>query len=250
VSVVIGQDDDTHVAVIAYPSDGAAFAALRTTAGHDQACRMIPNLAPWTDPHLFDPISDVLVGGHLTNTYRLQGPALGLPPATGLYFLGDTVLTTNPAAGRNLALLLPHAQQLLACLDDPEQDLDDASLALDAWAEQHLRPWYLDHVRWDRTLLRRFDGDDIDLTERIPSDVICAAAATDPGLMPYVGMYFGMVAGPDVLDPIEDTARGLLESGWRPATPGPTGEELARAISGAGPGAAVLATAAARRAGS
>lgn len=231
VSVVIGQDDRTHVAVIAYPSDGEAFAALRTPTGHVQACRMIPNLAPWTDDDRFEPISDVLVGGHLTNTYRLQGPALGLPPAVGLYFLGDTVLTTNPAAGRNLALLLPHAQHFLASLDDPEQDLDDASLALDAWAEKHLRPWYLDHVHWDRTLLRRFAGDDIDLADRIPSDVICAAAGADPSLMPYVGMYLGMVAGPDVLDPVENTVRELLATGWRPPAPGPTGDELAHEIS-------------------
>ncbi|GAA3811138.1 FAD-dependent oxidoreductase [Nocardioides panacisoli] len=230
VSVVIGGDAETHSVVIAYPSHDPAFGALRTEGGFATASHLIPNLRNWTDPDVFEPVTDVLVGGHLTNTYRLQGPALGLPPATGLVFVGDAVLTTNPAAGRNLALLIPQVRHLLASLDDPEQDLDDASLALDSWAEQHLRPWYLDHVRWDRTLLERFDGRDIDLAERIPSDVICAAAEVDESLRPYVGMYLGMGAGPDVLDAAEPRVRELLGEGWRPRTPGPTRSALADAL--------------------
>jgi 2-polyprenyl-6-methoxyphenol hydroxylase-like FAD-dependent oxidoreductase len=230
VSVVIGGDDGTHSVVIAYPSHDPAFETLRTRDGMQRAARLIPNLSHWTDPEAFEPVTDVLVGGHLTNTYRLQGPALGLPPATGLFFVGDAVLTTNPAAGRNLALLLPHVQHLLAALDDPEQDLDDASLALDSWGEEHLRPWYLDHARWDRTLLRRFEGGDLDLDERIPSDVICAAVEADESLAPYAGMYQGMVAGPDILDPVEDRVRQLLREGWHPKTPGPTGAELMEAM--------------------
>lgn len=230
VSLVMGQDAGTHSVVIAFPSAGEEFAALRTNAGQERATRLIANLAPWTDPDRFEPITDALVGGHLTNTYRLQGPALGLPPARGLYFVGDTVMTTNPAAGRNLALLLPHVQHFLASLDDPEQDLDDASLALDAWAEQRLRPWYRDHAHWDATLLRRFDGEDIDLEDRIPSDVICAAAEVDESLRPYAASYGGMAAGPDVLDPVEDRVRDLLREGWRPKTPGPTREVLAELL--------------------
>jgi 2-polyprenyl-6-methoxyphenol hydroxylase-like FAD-dependent oxidoreductase len=230
VTVVIGGDADTLSVVVAYPSHDAAFAALRTEGGFATAAHLIPNLTRWTDPDAFEPMTDVLVGGHLTNTYRLQGPALGLPPATGMFFVGDAVLTTNPAAGRNLALLIPQVRHLLASLDDPEQDLDDASLALDSWAEQHLRPWYLDHVRWDRTLLERFEGRDLDLTQRIPSDVICAAAEVDEGVRPYAGMYLGMVTGPDILDAAEPRVRELLASGWRPSTPGPTRVELAEAL--------------------
>jgi 2-polyprenyl-6-methoxyphenol hydroxylase-like FAD-dependent oxidoreductase len=230
VSLVMGQDAGTHSVVIAYPSHVDEFAALRTNTGQETAARLIPNLAPWTDPARFEPISDALVGGHLTNTYRFQGPTLGLPPARGLFFLGDAVLTTNPAWGRNLALLLPHAQQLLTSLDDPRHDLDDAALALDTWAEQHLRPWFLDHVHFDRTLLARFAGEDIDLGDRIPSDVIVAAAEVDESIKPLAGMYAGMVAGPDVLDAAQAPVRALLAEGWRPEAPGPTGPELAAAL--------------------
>ncbi len=230
VSLVMGHDAGTHSVVIAYPSDAEEFATLRTNTGQERAGRIIPNLLPWTDPARFEPITDAMVGGHLTNTYRLQGPALGLPPARGLYFVGDAVMTTNPAAGRNLALLLPHVQHFLACLDDAEQDLDDASLALDAWGEQHLRPWYLDHSHWDRTLLRRFAGKDLDLSDRIPSDVICAAIEVDPGLKPAVAQYSGLAAGPDVLRPLEPRVRELLQEGWRPKMPSPSRDELVAAM--------------------
>jgi 2-polyprenyl-6-methoxyphenol hydroxylase-like FAD-dependent oxidoreductase len=227
VSLVMGHDAGTHSVVIAYPSDADEFAVLRTNTGQERAGRVIPNLVPWTDPEQFEPITDAMVGGHLTNTYRLQGPSLGLPPARGLFFVGDATVTTNPAAGRNLALLLPHVQHLLSSLDDPDSDLDDASLALDTWSEQHLRPWYLDHAHWDRTLLRRFAGEDIDLSDRIPSDVILAAAELDDSVKPVAAMYGGMVADPDVLDAVEPRVRELLRQGWRPTTPGPTSPELA-----------------------
>ena len=94
----------------------------------------------------------------------------------------------------------------------------------------HLRPWYRDHAHWDRTLLRRFAGLDIDLSDRIPSDVIVAAIEVDESIKPYAGMYGGMVAGPEILDPVEGRVRELLHQGWRPKTPGPTGAELTEAI--------------------
>jgi len=225
-SLVLPQDAGTHSLLISYPTAAAEFGALRTTAGFDRTVAAIPSLAAFSGDERFEPITDVLVGGNLTNTYRRQGPALGLPPARGLFFVGDAVATMNPIGGRYLGLALPHVRELLAVLDDPARDLDDASLALDAWAEEHIRPWFEDHVRSDRTLLRRFAGSDLDLDERIPSDVICAAAAVDPSIAPYVGMYFGMVAPPSVLDPAEPRVRELLATGWRPSLIGPTAAEL------------------------
>lgn len=228
VSLVMPQDAGTHAALISYPVDAPEVRGLRTSAGFDRAATAIPNLAPWTDAR-FEPLTDVVVGGNLTNTYRLQGPALGMPPARGLCFVGDAVLTTNPAAGRNVSLLLAHVQHLLLSLDAGMRP-DDVSLALDAFAEEHIRPWWTDHVHLDRTLLRRFAGRELDLRDRIPSDVICAAAEADPAMAPYAGMYLGMVAGPDVLDPVEDTARSMLAAGWRPEVAGPTRSELAAAV--------------------
>jgi hypothetical protein len=43
-------------------------------------------------------------------------------------------------------------------------------------------------------------------------------------------MYLGMVAGPDVHDPVEGRVREQLAEGWRPKMSGPTGAELAEAM--------------------
>jgi 2-polyprenyl-6-methoxyphenol hydroxylase-like FAD-dependent oxidoreductase len=226
-SLVMPQDSGTHSLLLCFPTSASDTALLRTEAGFDRAAAAVPNLAPWADPDRFEPITGPLVGGNLTNTYRLQGPALGLPPARGLLFVGDAVATLNPVAGRYLSLALPHVQHLLAVLDDPTKDVFDASLALDLWAEENIRPWYLDHVRWDRTMLHRFAGGRLDLTEPIPSDVICAAAAVDPSIAPLAGQYVGMTAGPDVLDPAQGRVRALLQQGWQPPTVGPALADLA-----------------------
>jgi len=230
-SVVLPQDAGTHSVLLCYPSAAAEFSALRTNAGFDRAAAAIPALAPFTEDVRFAPITDVLVGGNLTNTYRLQGPALGRPPAHGLFFLGDAVATLNPAAGRYLGLALPHAQQLIGALDEPEVDLDGASRRLDVWAEKNIRPWFEDHVEWDRSLLRRFVGEDLDLDEHIPSDVICAAAGVDPSLFPLVGPYLGMLAPPAVLDAAQDRVRALLAQGWRPTIVGPTAADITALVS-------------------
>jgi len=77
-------------------------------------------------------------------------------------------------------------------------------------------------------LLRRFDGADVDIEARIPSDVVCAAAEADPAIGPAAGAYLAMRALPSVLDPVQDNARAVLRTGWRPGyADGPTRDELA-----------------------
>lgn len=224
-SLVMPADDNVHHLLLVLPSDAPELATLRTDDGFDRAARAIPHLAPWADPAAHEPITTTRVGGNLTNTYRLQGAALGLPPARGLYFLGDSVCTLNPANGRSVALHIPHAQAFLAAIDD-DADPVDVSLALDQWAEEHIRPWWADHVLTDADQLRRFHGADIDPEAPLASDVICAAVAVEPSYLPIVGPYGGMLAAPAVLDQLRDPVRQLLRDGWRPPTPGPARSEL------------------------
>jgi 2-polyprenyl-6-methoxyphenol hydroxylase-like FAD-dependent oxidoreductase len=233
VSLIVPQDDGTLSALISRPTADPRLLGVRHEAGFDAAARAIPNLAPWTDPERFEPITDVLVGGGLTNTYRYQGPERGTPPATGLFFLGDAVCTTNPRAGRGIALGLRQAQHLLTLLDDSALDLDDASRALDAWSDENIRPWFRDHAEVDAAMLRRFAGQDVALEERIPSDVVCAAAEVELELMSVVGPYLAMVRGPEVLDAVEERVRSLLRAGWRPAHGGPSAADLADAVGAA-----------------
>jgi hypothetical protein len=102
--------------------------------------------------------------------------------------------------------------QMLGC----ETDARTVSERFDAWCIDNIQPWYEDHVHWDASLLSRFAGADIDVEGRLSSDVLCAAGAVEPALMPVVGPYLGMMALPSSLVAVEERVRELLRSGWRP----------------------------------
>ena len=229
-AIVFPQDDSTISALVSRPSTDTALAELRRTEVYEAAARLVPQLAAWTDPERFEPITPVLPGGGLTNTYRSQLAPDGSVPVAGLFFVGDATSTTNPAAGRGVALGLLQARHLLACLDD-SRDLTEVSLALDAWCQENIRPWYDDHVHWDATQVRRWAGEDLDLDAPIPSDVVCAAAAELPEIAPLAGMYAGMVVLPAALAPFQEPTRALLRTGWRPPlAAGPSRDELVGAL--------------------
>ena len=142
--IVFPQDARTLSALIVRASDDDDLALLRHPAAFDAAMAAIPHLANWTEPGRFEPYTDVMPGGGLTNTYRGQASDV-----QGLYFVGDSVCTTNPAAGRGVSLGLMQAQALMELLAD---DPDGAAPAFDEWCAQNVQPWFHDHVHWDATL--------------------------------------------------------------------------------------------------
>jgi 2-polyprenyl-6-methoxyphenol hydroxylase-like FAD-dependent oxidoreductase len=229
--IVFPQDDRTLCALIVRASDDHRLAELRRTECFEAATRRIPLLAPWTDPNDFRPITPVRAGAGLTNTYRGQSGMDRRRLPGGLFFVGDAVSTTNPAAGRGVSLGLRQASTLVGMLRGKVTDFRDVSERFDDWCAENIRPWFLDHVYWDTTLLRRFAGDDIDASAPIPSDVICAASELDATIRPAAVAYMSMSAVPSVLDPVENRARTVLQSGWRPPlAAGPDRTELADAI--------------------
>jgi hypothetical protein len=173
----------------------------------------------------------VLPGGRLTNSYRGQRNENGRVALEGLIFIGDAVCTTNPTAGRGVATSLMQAGQLLQLLDQYGTDYLSCSLALEEWCEINIEPWFADHVAMDADQVRRWSGQDIDLSQPLPSDVIVSAAEADPSIMPVVGPYLGMDTLPASLSAVEPRARELYASGWRPTIPkGPTREELVQIL--------------------
>jgi hypothetical protein len=215
-SIVFPQDDGTRSTLIVRDDAADDLSELRHNAAFDAVVPLIPQLAPWTEPSAYEPITDVLVGGRLTNNYRGQLDAHGEIPVSGLYFAGDTVCTTNPSAGRGASLGLLQARELVRLIDGGAADHRATALAFDAWCTEQIRPWYDDHVTTDKTLLERFRGDEPDEHHPITSDVICDAAQDNPSLMPVVGPYLGMLAPPSTLDAARETVRGMLAEGWRP----------------------------------
>jgi hypothetical protein len=178
-------------------------------------------------------VTDVLPGGPLRNTYRGQRGRDGRPCIPGLVSVGDAVATTTPIFGRGVATTFVQALQLLALLDS-EPDPAVVGEPFDAWCGDNMLPWVADHVEMDRDVVRRWEGGDVDLTRRLPSDLILAAAGRDPGIGPATGGYFSMLELPACLAPVEPLARAVYATGWRPEfTPGPTRRELRDVVAGA-----------------
>ena len=115
--VVFPHDNRTFSTLIARLASDRHLAQLRDERAFDVACRAIPALTTWTRPDRSRPITSVLPGGRLTNSYQGQRDAAGAVALPGLIFVGDAVCTTTPTAGRGVATSLMQAQQLLFLLD-------------------------------------------------------------------------------------------------------------------------------------
>jgi hypothetical protein len=229
--IVFPQDAGVFQALIVRRSDDHELAALRHDAVFDVAAAAIPSIAAWVDPERAVPRTSVMAGAGLMNSYRGQLGDHGELALPGLVCVGDTVLTTNPADGKGVATSLMQAQALLASLDEQGGDLASAALSFDQWCTRNMKPWYEDQVRIDGNLSARWRGEPIDLSQPLPSDLICTLWQVDPSYTRAIGMYFSMLAGPNSLLELEPLAREHLRSGYTPDyDEGPTRDELAELI--------------------
>ena len=195
--------------VLVRPTADAALKALRFEAAFEAACRAIPALAEWTRPDRAQPTSAVLVGGALRNVYRRQ---VGTP---GLVAVGDSVATTTPTRGRGIAMACMQVTALLALLDEGA-DPPTVAEPFGAWCDHAIEPWVADHIAIDGGMVRRWQGEDLDLSIPLTSDLIAAAVEADPRIGQHAGGYFAMTALPETLRPAEPLARAVYQDGWRP----------------------------------
>jgi 2-polyprenyl-6-methoxyphenol hydroxylase-like FAD-dependent oxidoreductase len=213
------------------PSADRVLAQLRHEAAFTAACQAIPGLAEWTDPARSRPITPVLPGGPLLNAYRAQTGPHGRLALPGLVFLGDAVATTTPTFGRGMTTTLLQAQRLLRLIDEHGTDTSAIGESFDAWCTEQIKPWVDDHVLMDDATQRRWAGEDLDLRQPLPSDLILAAAEKDPSIRAATIGYLRMTAPPASLRAAEPRVRALYATGWRPSpAPGPTRNELADTV--------------------
>ena len=233
----------TFSALIIRSTADRSLVDLRHTTAFEAAAAAIPGLAAWTDPTVATPLTDVLPGGPLLNVYRGQRGPDGRAALPGLVFVGDSVCTTTPNFGRGVTTSLLQVAELLRLVDEHDSDLEAVALALDTFGEEQMRPWVEDHVAMDTAQARRWAGHDIDFSRPLPSDLILMAAERDRSIDEVVGPYASMTALPSVLRTVEDRARAVYATGWRPSLdPGPTGAELAEVVARASAMRATRAT--------
>jgi hypothetical protein len=124
---------------------------------------------------------------------------------------------------------------LLGLLDEGE-DASTVAEPFGAWCDRDIEPWVADHIAIDGGMVRRWQGEDLDLSVPLTSDLIAAAIEADPRIGQHAAGYFGMTAMPESLRPAEPWARAVYQDGWRPAyAPGPTRNELVDVIRSAMP---------------
>ena len=217
--------------VLVRPTADAALKALRFEAAFEAACQAIPALSEWTEPARSHPTSGVLVGGALRNIYRRQA---GTP---GLVSVGDSVATTTPTRGRGIAMACMQVTALLVLLDDGA-DPSTVAEPFGAWCDDHIEPWVADHIAIDGGMVKRWQGQDLDPSLPLTSDLIAAAVEADPRIGQHAAGYFAMTALPETLRPAEPLARAVYQRGWRPAYgQGPKRDQLVDVIRGALPAA-------------
>ena len=144
--------------------------------------------------------------------------------------MGDAVATTTPTRGRGVAMACMQIEALLRLLDEGTDPITVAG-AFDAWCEENIKPWVADHIAIDGGMVRRWQGEDIDLGAPLTSDLIADAVQAEPRIAPYAADYFMMTGLPATLQPAEPLARAVYERGWRPPlADGPSRDELVEVI--------------------
>ncbi|KUI35047.1 NAD(P)/FAD-dependent oxidoreductase [Mycobacterium sp. GA-2829] len=226
-AIAFVHDAGTFSITLVHDGTDLRLRRLRDDAVFEAAVGAIPQLCEWIDPRHAHPLTAVLTGGRVYNSYGAQLAGDGGPCLPGLISVGDAVCTTTPLAGRGVTLAFRQAAALLRILDD-ENESDSAAVRFAGWCDQHVRPWFADHLDVDGDRMRRWAGGAVDLTRPLPSDLVVAAAGADASLGPLIEPYAAMTAPPAGLAPARRRAHEIFAAGWRPPVPpGPDRYELA-----------------------
>jgi 2-polyprenyl-6-methoxyphenol hydroxylase-like FAD-dependent oxidoreductase len=225
-NIIFVHDAGTFSVLLARLAKDRELTALRDEPAYTTALALLPAAAQWTDPARAFPIDKVRAGAGLVNLYRPQAREV-----TSLLAIGDAVCTTNPTGGRGVTLAIRAAAELADLV--ATHPARQWAARLDAWSLEQLRPWFDEHLIFDRAMRARWCGEPLDPDADISWNLLVAATTQRPDFMPILGPFLGMLALPHTIDPLRDEVRAMLRNGWRPPTPpGPTRDDLIAAISG------------------
>jgi 2-polyprenyl-6-methoxyphenol hydroxylase-like FAD-dependent oxidoreductase len=216
------------------------FKTVRDPEIFTAVLRTIPAFSAWLD--VLNPISDVFAMGSVQNTLRRLVVA-GLPVATGLHAVGDSVCTTNPTLGRGLLFALSGAIHLRDLIATFGHQWTEQAIEYDARIGDDTAPFYEDQVLVDSARLailqhRIFDAPApkppaVD-PDRVSFSELRTAAMFDPGLFRAFWGLYGMLEKPGRVytDPtvVAGTRQILRQLDAIPAIVQPSREQLVAAL--------------------
>jgi 2-polyprenyl-6-methoxyphenol hydroxylase-like FAD-dependent oxidoreductase len=232
-------DNDTMQLALFPIAADHRFRAAKDPDIFTQVVSTVPAFRAWVAA--LDPITSVFVMGGIHNTLR-RLVAGGVPVATGLHAIGDTVCTTNPTLGRGLAFALTGAAGLTRALAKFPDDPFAQAIAMDDLVTTHIEPHYAEQAIVDGARLSSVRhvifGDPLEEEPPAPGRVSYAEVRT---AMPYDPVAFrafwrvmGMQGLPGEIytDPevIASTRRVLATPGAVPPLVQPTRDELEAAL--------------------
>ncbi|HUP87592.1 MAG TPA: tryptophan 7-halogenase [Acidimicrobiales bacterium] len=148
-AVFIG-DNRTYSITFGLPSEDSSLRELLREPGFTRAASAVPALAPWVDPAIAEPLTDVEVMARLLNRSRRFLLEDGSPVVTGLSAVGDAHTCTNPLYGRGCSLGFVSAHLLADALAAHRDDPLAAALAYEESMAREVHPWYRSSVAQDR----------------------------------------------------------------------------------------------------
>nr|MDQ6947426.1 FAD-dependent oxidoreductase [Actinomycetota bacterium] len=248
-----GASFDSYSCLV-FPADNGAFSitfgvlpedrdmrALRDPAAFAAAAAAIPAIAPWVDPEVSVPTSDVALMASLSNL--LRAPIADAP--LGLHSIGDARCVTNPAHTRGTTLALVGAQRLADIVTDHAGDPVAQADAMEAFTACELAAWVEDSVAQDRARLTRWRKGEAPpeprwVTAVSNGEASVAAQCDGEAWRAFTRLQNALALPGQVLDDsaLEAAVARVNRSGWRPpAMEAPDRNELA-AIARSAAGAA------------
>jgi 2-polyprenyl-6-methoxyphenol hydroxylase-like FAD-dependent oxidoreductase len=235
-----GGDNGAVQLVVAPLAADHRFRTVRDPRVFTAVLRMVPVFAAWLD--VMDPITDVFPMAGLDNTLR-RLVVDGIPVATGLHAIGDSVCTTNPTLGRGLTLALSGAADLAGTLGEHPADPTAQALTLDRLADTHVVPFYEDQAMIDAARLAMLrhaifgapPPPPAGTPGRVTYSQLRAAASYDPAVFRALWKINGMTCLPDLVYTDPDVVARTHETLKRHSTVSPpaqpTREQLLTALS-------------------
>ncbi|MFD2078946.1 Dehydrogenase (flavoprotein) [Actinopolymorpha cephalotaxi] len=245
---MFGCDHDTVGMCLVPPAEDRAFKAVRDPAVFTAVARTVPQAAAWLD--VMEPETGVYPMGDLHNTLR-RLVVDGVPVATGILAVGDSLCTTNPTFARGIAFAL---QQVIHLADAVgEYPVEELTKVMDELTSTRIEPWFADQAAIDaarlaalRRELRRTPaepggsagpggsgGSGGSADGRVDLASLRQAAGFDPDLFRAQVRLLGMLTPAEEIlaDPaVVRRVREILASVERPPLPDPSDEELAAAL--------------------
>jgi 2-polyprenyl-6-methoxyphenol hydroxylase-like FAD-dependent oxidoreductase len=234
-----GSDNRTMLLTICPLAEDKRFRRLADPGVFTAVANTVPMLARWLPA--MDPISGIYPMGGLRNSMRRLAVD-GVPVATGLAAVGDSVCTTNPTFGRGLALALQGAIDLAGLLDEYGEDGMGLAQGLDDLVTRSVEPFYLDQAANDgrrlaelrHTLFGAPAPETTQVEDRVTFAALRAAMPFDAIAFRAFWRVMGMLAKPDDVytDPhvVARTQQVLRSLDTAPAMTQPTRAQLEAAL--------------------